>query len=74
MINVEFNLKITDLFFVNGLVSIIHYISCLLSNYHSALTISGVTNSAEVGLIAAIGALVYSVYRFFWLKHNTISI
>ena len=64
--NSSYDLRVSDLFAVASVVGGAHYLSGLLSDYQTTLSISGALNSANVGVTAAIGALVYCAYRFFW--------
>jgi hypothetical protein len=65
MMNGRYNLRAVDLLCVGTAVGCLHYISSLLVDYHSAFTLSGAIDSADVGVTAAFGALVYSAYCFF---------
>ena len=61
----KYELSFIDLVVVAALVGAGHYLSSLLSDYHSAVSISAAINSANVGVTAAFGAVVYCAYRFF---------
>lgn len=60
----RYDLRISDLFVVAVFAGGTHYLSSLLSDYHSAVSISSAINSANVGVTASFGALVYCAYRF----------
>jgi hypothetical protein len=61
----NYDLRLSDLIAVAALVGVIHYLSSLLGDYHSAASVSGAINSANVGVTAAVGALTLTAYRFF---------
>jgi hypothetical protein len=65
LFHASYDLKLPDLLAVAVFIGGVHYLSSLLSDYHSATSIAGVTDSAYVGLTAAVGVLAYSTYRFF---------
>lgn len=60
----SYDIGLSDLIAVAALVGGIHYLSSLLGEYHSAASISGAINSANVGVTAAFGALTLAAYRF----------
>ena len=62
----RYDLRIVDLLIVAVLAGCAHYLSSLLSDYHSALSLSGAIISANVGITASFGVVVYCAYRFFW--------
>ena len=60
-----YHVRLFDLLAVGVLVGGAHFLSNLLVDYHSAASIASAISSANVGLTAAFGALVYTAYRFF---------
>jgi hypothetical protein len=60
-----YHVRLFDLLTVGVLVGGAHYASKLVIEFQSAASISGAINSANVGLTAAFGALVYVAYLFF---------
>jgi len=60
-----YNLKLSELFTVAAFVGGAHYVSSLIENVNSASSLDGVINSANVGVTAAVGVLVYCTYRYF---------
>ena len=61
----RYDLRLFDLLAVAVIVGGIHYLSTLLGDYHSAVSISRAIDSANVGVTAAFGALAFAAYRFF---------
>jgi hypothetical protein len=61
----RYDVKMWDLLAVASFVGASHYLLSLLSDYHSAVTVSGIADSADVGITGAFGTLVYCVYRCF---------
>jgi hypothetical protein len=61
----RYDVRVRDLLAVASFVGTGHYLLSLLSNYHSAITISGIADSADVGITGAFGTLVYCAYRCF---------
>jgi hypothetical protein len=60
-----YHVRLFDLLAVGVLVGGAHYLSNLVVDFQSAASISSAINSANVGVTAAFGALVYTAYRFF---------
>lgn len=73
MINGKYNVRTIDILCVGVIVGSAHYISSLLVDHQSALSISGAINSADVGVTAAFGALVYGAYYFFRPRRGEIT-
>jgi hypothetical protein len=60
-----YDMTLGELFGIAALVGGAHYIASLIENVHSAASLDHVINSANVGLTAAVGVLVYCTYRYF---------
>jgi hypothetical protein len=61
----RYDLRLSDLIAVAVIVGGIHYLSSIVGDYHSAVSISRAIDSADVGITAAFGALALAAYRFF---------
>lgn len=59
----KYDLTVRDLLIVVTTVGALHYLFSLFTNYNSAWSISGATDSADVGITAAFGVMAYSFYR-----------
>jgi hypothetical protein len=60
-----YDLTLSELFAIAALVGGAHYVASLIGNVSSASSFDHVINSANVGLTAAVGVLVYCTYRYF---------
>jgi hypothetical protein len=59
----KYDLTIGDLLVVVAAIGGLHYAFSLLINYNEFWSIAGLTRSADVGVTAAFGVLVYTFYR-----------